>query len=169
MRYLSLLLVVLHILFTLFGCGYAIQTRSNLPFETLSIGKIENKTVEPKLEDMFNRLLSEIFYEYGFNLNPNSQYLLEGEIISFNLEPLVEKNLSAAQYRVIIKANFSIRNKITNEVFPIKVEGPFITFFKSAEGLNIVLAQKELATEKAIKDISQEIARIIVYKGLNNK
>jgi outer membrane lipopolysaccharide assembly protein LptE/RlpB len=164
-----LLLILISALFILSGCGYIIQKKANLPFEGLSIGKIENKTVEPKLEDIFRRSMSEILYEYGFDLNPNSKYILEGEIISFNLEPLVEKDLTATQYKIAVKANFRIKNSTKNEALPLMIKMPFVTYFRSAESLDIVLAQKELATKKAIRDMSQEIVRLIVYKGLSDK
>lgn len=161
---LLFLLITLLPLIAFSGCGYNVQTRSNLPFDSIEIGKIENKTVEPKLQDMFNKTLSEILYEYGFDIKTHCRYILEGDINSFALEPLVEKSLVATQYRIVIKADFRIKDTLTNKIIPVKIKVPFITTFSSAENLQMVISAKEIATKEAIKNISQEIVRSIVYK-----
>lgn len=150
-------------LLTLFGCGYAIQTRDDLPFGMLSIGKIENKTLEPKLQDRFSRQLAETFSEYGFRISSSAPYMLEGEITKFELEPLVEQNLTATQYRVIIKAYFRLIDVSNRKTISLAEESPFITYFSSAEKLQNVLALKELSTNSALKDISQAVVRRIIY------
>jgi hypothetical protein len=128
------------------------------------VGKIENRSVEPKLQDIFSRYLAETFLEYGFTLNPYAQYILEGDITSFRIEPLVEKDLTAAQYRVILKADFILKDIKNNQTFPLKIDSPFIVYFGSFESLEKVLVAKDLATDKAIKDLAQEIVRFIIYR-----
>lgn len=152
------------LLFVLSGCGYSVQKKSDLPFDSILVGKIENKTVEPKLQDKFSKQLSETLLEYGFALYPYAQYILEGEIASFRIEPLMEKDLIATQYRVIIKAEFRIKDLKGNQVFPLKIDSPFIVYFSSFEGLERVLIAKDSATDKAIKDLAQEVVRFIIYK-----
>ncbi len=159
-----LLLFTFHFsLFTLFGCGYTTQTKNNLPFDTIAVGKIENKTLEPKLQDRLSRQLAETFSEYGFRIISSAQYTLEGEITKFELEPLVEHNLTATQYRVVIKAYFRLIDTTSGKTIPFVEESPFITYFSSAEKLQNVLALKELSANNALKDISQAVARRIIY------
>jgi hypothetical protein len=42
-------------------------------------------------------------------------------------------------------------------------QGPFVTYLLATGKLDMVLAQKELATEQAIKSLSQELARRLIY------
>ncbi|WP_333655717.1 LptE family protein [Dissulfurispira sp.] len=161
-----LLLTVYCLLF--FGCGYTIQTKANLPFDTIAVGKLENKTFEPKLQDRFSRSLSETFAEYGFRVNSSARYRLEGEITKFELEPLVEQNLVAAQYKVVIKANFRLIDTASGRSVPLVADSPFITYFRSTERLENVLAQKELSTVSALKNLSQEVVRVISYNTPKN-
>jgi hypothetical protein len=139
------------------------QTKANLPFDSIAIGKIENKTLEPKLQDRFSRSLAETFAEYGFSVTPSARYKLEGEITRFELTPLAEVNLVASQYQVVIRAKFRLIDTKTGKMFPLVAENPFITAFGSSGKLEDVLAQKELSTEGALKSISQEAVRTISY------
>ncbi len=150
-------------LIALFGCGYSIQRQANLPFDSISIGKIENRTVEPKLQDKFQRILTETFMEYGFRIEPLSRYVIEGSIISFDLKPLSEKSLIVTEYEVIIKANFILLDTKTNERIPINIRRPFVTYFDVLGRIEDILMHKEIATNRAIKDISLEITRSIIY------
>lgn len=149
--------------FLLYGCGYTLQTRANLPFESVAVGKIENKTVEPKLQDRFNRQLSDTFAEYGFYVGQSSRYVLDGEITQFELRPRAEANLIATQYEVVITANFRLVDTLTGRSFPLIAQSPFITYFGSTGSLESVLAQKELSTNSALKNLSQEVVRRIAY------
>lgn len=158
------LLIFLHIsLIAMFGCGYSIQVRANLPFESIAIGKIENRTAEPKLQDKFQRILAETFMEDGFKIEPLSRYKIEGSIISFDLKPLSEKSLTVTEYKVIIKADFYLLDTKTNKKIPINLIRPFVTYFPAHEKIEDVIVKKEIATDRAIKDISLEIRRHIVY------
>lgn len=165
LRYILLLFAVHCSLFTLFGCGYSIQTRATLPFDTIAVGKIENKTLEPKLQDRFSRQLAETFSEYGFRISSSAQYMLEGEITKFELQPLVEQNLTATQYKVVIEAYFRLIDISSGKIIPLVEDSPFITYFSSAEKLQNILALKELSTNSALKDISQAVARRIIYNN----
>jgi hypothetical protein len=161
--YLLLLFTVHCSLFTLFGCGYTLQTREHLPFDTISLGRIENKTLEPKLQDRFNRVLAETFAEYGFSVSPSSRYILEGKITKFDLKPLAEQLLTATQYEVVIKADFILIDKESGRSIPLVAGSPFITYFSSTGTLESVMAQKEISTISALKNLSQEVVRVMLY------
>lgn len=165
-----LLLFTIHYsLFTMYGCsGYAIQTKANLPFDTIAVGRIENKTLEPKLQDRFIRSLAETFAEYGFSVSRSARYKLEGKITEFALQPLNEQNLVATQYQVVIKASFNLVDTSTGRSVPLVAENPYITYFGTSDRLENVLAQKELSTNSALKNIAQEVARAISYNTPKN-
>ncbi|MCL5236881.1 MAG: LPS assembly lipoprotein LptE [Nitrospirae bacterium] len=149
------------------GCGYTLQTRADLPFDTIMVGRIDNKSLEPKLQDNFNRVLAETFAEYGFRVG-RSRYVLEGEISGFELKPVAEQSLVAAQYEVVIKAGFRLIDKESNRSVPLIANSPFVTYFGSTGRLESVLAQKELSTISALKNLSQEVVRQITYNIARN-
>lgn len=160
-----LLLITIHFsLFTLSGCGYTIQTRSDLPFDSIAIGRIENKSTEPKLQDRFHRILSETMMEHGFVINPSAVHRIEGEVTGFDLKVLSEKSLTVTEYEVIIKGNFRLLNTIKNTTASIEAVSPFVTYFSVTGNLEDIIARKEQATDIAIKNISQEITRWIAYR-----
>ena len=51
--------------FLLSGCGYSVHRQSDLPFSEIQIGTIENKTLEPKLQDKLHTALTEEFMQNG--------------------------------------------------------------------------------------------------------
>lgn len=160
-----LLIIAVHsLLLTLSGCGYTLKTRADLPFEQISIGRIENKTIEPKLQDRFSRILAETLLEYGFYLNSPAKYMIEGDIEHFELRPLSEKLLTVVEYQVIIKGNFRLIDTESGKARPIVTGDPFITYFVPKGKLEDVLANKELATNDAIKNLSQELVRQLIYE-----
>lgn len=164
-----MLFAVCCLLFAVYGCsGYVMQTKANLPFDTIAVGKIENRTLEPKLQDRFIRSLAETFTEYGFSVSRSAKYKLEGKITEFALQPLNEQNLVATQYQVIIKASFNLLDTSTGRSVPLVAENPFITYFSTSARLEDVLAQKELSTNNALKNIAQEVARAISYNTPKN-
>ena len=147
------------------GCGYTLQGRSDLPFEAVSLGAIQNTTVEPKLQDRMSRLLAETLMESGFDVRNSARYRIEGKISRFDLTPVSEKSLTAIEYQITLTADFDLVDMQTQKKEVLaSVSSPFITYFRSSGALVSVLAQKEASTESAIRDLSQELVRRIVYK-----
>jgi AMMECR1 domain-containing protein len=112
-----------------------------------------------------NRLLAETFMEYGVDIRNSSRYKIEGSINKFEVYPVAEKNLQAVEYQISIVGNFRVidtQTKKTEELGDIGI--PYLTYFRSTGLLVNVLAEKETATEKALKDLSQEIVMRIIYK-----
>ncbi len=80
------------------GCGYAIHNKASLPFRAIKIGKIENKTLEPKLQDRLYRALTEEFLKQGVDVNPVAAYKISGTVHEFVLKILSEKSDVAVDY-----------------------------------------------------------------------
>jgi len=147
------------------GCGYSLQGRTDLPFESVSLGVIENKTTEPKLQDRMSRLLAGTLMEYGVDVSPSAMYRIEGSIATFAVTPISEKSLSAIEYQITIIGKFYLVDVQTQRKGPLlEVSSPFVTYFRSSGALVSVLAQKEAASESALKDLSQELVRRMIYK-----
>ena len=117
------------------------------------------------MQDRMNRLLTETLMEYGFDVRSSARYRIEGKISRFDLTPVSEKSLTAIEYLITITANFELVDMQTQKKETLAaVSSPFITYFRTSGALVSVLAQKEVATESAMRDLSQEVVRRILYK-----
>ncbi len=150
------------------GCGYAIYGKADLPFRAISIGKIINKTFEPKLEDRMQRALVNELMTDGFSIEGNADHKIDGVITTFALSTLSEKQGIAVEYEVIIKGEFKLVDP-SGKSRELRNHGVFIVSFPSSDALQDVMAQKELATERALKDLSSEIVASIMYSGVTVK
>lgn len=143
----------------LVACGYAVQKS---PIESVRIGKIENRTFEPRLEDHLSEALASALLRNGIDIDGRSPYTVEGTIDTFELRSLSEKEGVAIRYEVIIKGRFYLVDSegATRE---LRNRGVFIVSFPSEEALGTVLALKEEAAIRALEDMSEEIAASIIY------
>jgi outer membrane lipopolysaccharide assembly protein LptE/RlpB len=145
------------------GCGYSIYGHSELPFTAVQIRTIENKTLEPKLQDKLYKSLTEEFIKNGIMVSPVADTKLSAVIHTFDMTVLSEKNEIAVDYRVVIRADFTLEDKEGKKELK-KIESPFIVSFASSGDLNTLLAKKELAEEKALKDVAMRIVGALIYK-----
>ncbi len=152
------------------GCGYRLQTKADLPFDTITIGKVENSTSEPKLQDRLSALLAETFMEYGIAVVPSSRHVVQANVVRFNLRTLSEVNLTTSEYEVMITSDFIITDTATGETFRLmRLKDPYLTYFFATGALENVLAQKEIATDVALRDLSREVVRRAVYRSWTEK
>lgn len=146
------------------SCGYTLQTRANLPFDTVSIGTIENKTFEPKLQDRLNTILADTLMEYGIQVVPSSSHVVQAVVTHFDLKTLSEIDLTTSEYQVTITGDFTLLDRETGATVPLmKLQSPYLTYFFATGVIENVRAQKELATDQALKDLSQELVRRMIY------
>jgi hypothetical protein len=161
----SVLYVLCFMLFVLcfVGCGYTIHGKTSLPFDSIQIGKIENITVEPKLQDRLHETLTEEFLKQGIAVYPDAGYKLIGTINQFELRILSEKADVATEYEVLIKGDFKLIDPSGNIKEFKNIGSPFIVSFSGPGPLDELIASKELASEKAIRDMAMEIVAILIY------
>jgi len=153
------------LLFTVYGCGYSIHGKASLPFDSIQLGKIENKTVEPKLQDMLYKALTEEFLKQGVVVSPGAGHKLNCILYQFDLRVLSEKADIATEYEVIISGNFTLVDPAGNIREFKKTGSPFIISFSAPPGpLNQLIALKELASERAMKDMAMEIVAVFMYR-----
>jgi hypothetical protein len=151
-------------LFTFFGCGYTLQSRTALPFDSVQIEGIENRTVEPKLQDKFYNAVTEEFLKYGVSVQSRADYKLSGTINHYELHVLSERRDVAVEYEVIIKGDFRFVGP-SGETREMKnIGSPFIVSFPVSGALENALALKELASERAIRDIAMEVVAALIYQ-----
>jgi hypothetical protein len=149
---------------SLFGCGYTLQSKASLPFDSIQIEGIENKTVEPKLQDKFFRAITEEFLKYGVSVQAHADYKLSGTINRYRLRVLSERSGVAVEYEVIIKGDFRLVGPSGDTRDINDIGSPFIVSFPASGTLEEVLAFKELASEKAISDMAMEVVAAVIYQ-----
>jgi hypothetical protein len=159
-----LLLTAYFSLFTFYGCGYSIHKKASLPFDAVRIGKIENKTVEPKLQDRLSKALTEEFLKQGISVYSGAGYQLSGTIHYFELQILSEKADVAVEYEITIKGDFKLADPSGNVKEFKNIGSPFIVSFSGSGTLNELIASKELASERAIQDMAMEIVSALIYQ-----
>ena len=162
-RCFSLVPVVLY-LFMCAGCGYSVHRHADLPYKEIGIGLIENRTLEPKLGDKLYKALAEEFLAQGIVFNNASPYKLTGVINKYGMTSLSEKNGITIEYSLQVSADFRL---VDNEgkVLEIKnISSPFFVSFAGSEDLAGLLASRELAEEKAMRDIASEVVGALIYK-----
>lgn len=145
------------------GCGYTLQSRTTLPFDSIQIERIENKTLEPKLQDRLYKALTEEFLKHGVTVQPAAGYKLSGTINRFELNVLSERRGTAIQYEVIMRGDFRLVGPSGDAKDLNNIGSPFIVSFPASGMLEDVLAVKELASERAIKDMAMEIVATLIY------
>jgi outer membrane lipopolysaccharide assembly protein LptE/RlpB len=157
-----LLSTVYCLLFTFFGCGYTLQGRDKLPFTSVKIGIIENKTFEPKLEDKFQKALADELIKNGIMISKSAGHVISGSIYDFSLKPLSEKEGVASEYQVIIKARFFLTSP-DGKVKELRNSGVFTVSFSGSGNIESLVAAKEQAAETAMRNLASEIRAGIVY------
>lgn len=161
---LSLCLTLLFVSSLLSGCGYSVHRQSQLPFKEISIGLIENRTVEPKLQDRLHRALVAEFEQQGIAVSSSAKNKLTGTIHTFDLSILSEKAGIAKEFRVIVNIDFHMTDENGKTAEFKNISSPFIVSFTGSALLSELLATREIAEDRAMKDVASEIVAALIYK-----
>jgi outer membrane lipopolysaccharide assembly protein LptE/RlpB len=161
--FLNFAFLILTFTFLLVGCGYRFQGKENLPFDSVKIGRIENKTFEPKLEDKLKKAIADELMKNGVMISNDSMHVINGVIETFELKALSEKGGLTAEYEVIIKGKFFLALP-DGKSQELRGSGSFIVSFYNTGNLQSVMASKEQAIETALKNLSSEIRAGIIYR-----
>ena len=160
---IALLLVLLIPVLLTAGCGYSIYTKASLPFSEIRIGYVENRTLEPKLDDKLRRALVEEFTKYGVTVTPRAVPVISGTIRNFSMASLSEKDDITVEYRFLIDADFIYQDS-AGKVREIKNRGlPFIVSFSGSGSLPDLLATREVAERQAMSDLAKSIIGSLIY------
>jgi len=151
-------------LFFLNSCGYSVHRYSALPFKEVKVGLIENKTLEPKLQDKLNKALTEEFLKQGIMIEPDADLKLTGVIHKFSLDGLSEKKGVVIEYKAIINADFMLTDEKGETRHFKNISSPFIVSMTGSSDFGSLIANKDLAETKAIQDIAMELVGALIYK-----
>lgn len=160
--YLFLGLAYLAVLMTA-GCGYSVYRKADLPFTEIRIGKIENLSLEPKLQDKLHKALVREFEKNGITVTPSAGNVLSGIIRRFEMASLSETKDITVEYRIIIDADFTYRG-IDGSVREIKKVMSPIVSSQGAKDMALLLGSRDIAENQAAKDIATQVVGALIYK-----
>jgi outer membrane lipopolysaccharide assembly protein LptE/RlpB len=146
------------------GCGYSIHPQSALPQKEISIGLIDNRTVEPKLQDKLQRALTEEFMKQGVRVSRAAEYKITGTVNSFDLVGLSEKGGVIVEYKVTMSAEFRLLDREGKVVSVKTISSPFIVTLSDPGDLGRLLALKDTAEEQAVADVAMEIVGAFMFR-----
>lgn len=146
------------------GCGYSIHPQSALSGTDVSIGLIENKTTEPKLQDKLHRALTEEFMKQGVRVAQSADYTLAAVISRFDMVSMSEKEGVTVDYRVTVNVEFRVLDRSGKVIETKSVSSPFIISVTEEVNLGNLLAFKEVAEEKTMRDIAMQIVGELLFR-----
>lgn len=146
------------------GCGYSIHRKADLPFTEIRIGKIENLSLEPKLQDKLHKALVREFTKNGITVTPSVGNVLSGVVRRFEMSSLSERKDITVEYKITIDADFTYRDNDGKVLQMKKVMSPFIISSSGSRDMALLLGSRDMAEDKAMADIAMEIVGALIYK-----
>lgn len=147
------------------GCGYTLHSQASLPFKEIAIDTIENRTVEPGLQDILHRAVVEEFIRQGISVSPAARQRLSAVIQKFDMPSLsANKSGFSREYRIIVAVDFVITDESGQKRYIKNLGSPFMVPFTGADDLGRLLATKKIAEEDALRDVAQQLTGLLIYK-----
>ncbi len=160
MRYPGLLLVVVILLA---GCGYTMVNKSVLPFRSITVESVQNRTFEPGLQDTFIRVFTEEALSRGLKVDKQGDVRLSVIFTRYSLQTVSIRNDLSAEYRVRIKADITAEGPGERRWEKKGFESEFLETFSASGSIEEVQAKREIANEKALRDLSRRLLILITY------
>ena len=146
------------------SCGYRIVGSSFLPFDSINIKHIENKTYEPRLEESMHLALSKEFINQGIDVNASGDnVVLEVTITNFEVGAIGAVDETIKEQELIMKVNVRIVDKGNVTEFN-SMQSPIKITFQTTGSVTDAVVQKETAIDKASSEIAKEIVGRIILK-----
>lgn len=166
-RTLSLLtsyLLLLTSYFLLSSCGYHMVGSKPLPFDSITIKPIHNKTYEPRLEDKLHNALSKEFLTQGIEvMAANGDVDLETTITTFELSSIAAIDEKVQEQVITMRVDVRVIDEKRIIEF-VSMESPIRITFQSTGTVSESVVQKERAMDKACSEIAREIISKIIIR-----
>ncbi len=150
--------------FLIYSCGYHIIGSKSLPFESITIRPINNKTYEPKLEERLHNALSKEFIAQGIKVIAiNGDVDIEAAITTFELTPIASIDERVQEQEINMKVHVRVIDKDRVSEFR-SMESPIRITFRTTGTVSESVIQKEKAIDKASSEIAREIISKIIIR-----
>ncbi len=147
----------------LLSCGYTVHRTSGLPIKSVRISGVENQTFEPGLQDLFINVFTEELLRSGISSSETSKYVFSAVLTDYKLNTLSIKDDLSVEYSIQIVADITLRLPDGTMRKMKGISSEFMETFVSADNIQAIQSQREVATEKAIRDLSQRIIAGMIY------
>jgi len=146
------------------SCGYRFIGSGSLPFDSVTIRPVMNKTYEPKLEERMHMALSQEFINQGMEVKAAaSDAVLETTIITFALGAVAAVDETVKEQEIIMHVDLRLTSNGKTTEFN-SVASPIKITFQSTGTVRESVAHKEAAADKACREIAKEIVSKIIIE-----
>jgi len=151
-------------MFFLTSCGYRVIGSQPLPFNSVTIKPVQNLTYEPGLEERLHNALSTEFINQGIEIKAGGGDVeLQATVRTFLLGAIAAIDEIVKEQRIIMLVDIKmIDNERVMEF--ASMESPIKITFQSTGTVSDSAAQKEMATDKACREIAKEIVSKIIIR-----
>jgi hypothetical protein len=135
-----------------------------LPFDSITIKAVKNKTYEPRLEEKMHYALSNEFINQGISVKKQGGDVeLEASVTSFLLGAVGAVDETVKEQELIMEVHIKIsdRGKVTEFKH---MKSPIKITFEATGSVAQSAANKERATAKACSEIAKEIVSRIILR-----
>lgn len=158
-----LLFAVCCLLFTVSSCGYHMIGSTSLPFHSVTIKHVQNKTYEPRLEEKMHNALSREFINQGIEvMNAAGEVELEATVTYFQTGAIAAVDERIKEQSIIMHVDMKLTDQ--GKVTEFKsMKSPIKITFQSTGTVTESAALKDKATDKACSEIAKElVSRVIL-------
>jgi hypothetical protein len=133
-----------------------------LPFDSINIRHIDNKTYEPRLEEKLHNALSEEFINQGIKAEDvSADITLEARITRFELGAIGAVDESVREQEIIMLVDIKVMDK--DDVIEFKSMGsPILITFQTTGTVPQAVDLRDRATIKASREIARDIVGRII-------
>lgn len=148
----------------LISCGYHMTGSKLLPFNSITIRPVQNKTYEPRLEERLHNALSNEFINQGIEVKISGGDVdLQATITSFQLGAVGAVDETVKEQEIIMQVDIILTDKDRVTEFKT-MQSPIKITFESVGDISESVANKELSTDKASREIAREIIGQIIMR-----
>lgn len=156
--------LILASLLLISSCGYHMVGSRSLPFDSITIKPVQNRTYEPGLEERLHYALSKEFIAQGIKvLAAGGDLDLEATITSFHLRTIAAVDERVKEQAIVMMADIRVIDDGRVTEFK-RMGSPIKITFQSTGTVSETVAEKERAIEKACTEIAKEIVGRIIVK-----
>ncbi len=158
----KVLILFLSIIFTV-SCGYRIHTKAGLPFQSIYLRNIDNQTLEPGLQDKMRKIAYQTLIDNGFSVTSSSDRVLDIQIKNYRLSSLSEIGLNTVEYQILMNVKVIMYDTSGEKIKEFNPVSPFVTYFRTTKDLASIIADRNLAIERLMHDICDDMVRKIIF------
>ena len=135
-----------------------------LPFNSITIRPVQNKTYEPRLEERLHNALSNEFINQGIEVKISGGDVdLQATVTSFQLGAVGAVDETVKEQEIIMQVDIILTDKDRVTEFKT-MQSPIKITFESVGNISESVANKELSTDKASREIAREIIGQIIMR-----